>query len=624
MSSIESPLMGGVRTTRIMQLSAACFFIMLFAAYFGTGTTKIAILLTALAMALTFAMAYFDKAALSSSILLFSLTGMFSYLTWLSGGIRDIAMLGFPMMLMLAAMLGNRKLLVGVYLFIVSYCALITFLTVTGQFKMVLPTVTPAHFVYVAGIFTITTLGVYWLTADSRRLTANLQAEHNKALKREKTITNLANHDQLTGLCNRRFIEQEFEPFMDKAKKERCFSAVFFIDLDAFKPVNDSLSHAAGDQVLIGVANRITALSQESDLACRFGGDEFLLLVARPIGGVDEDAELLQIANDILSEIKKPYVVMDTIKVEISASIGIAKTAVGDSFMDAVRSADLAMYDAKDKGRNTVSFFTPDLITSSQDKFKLAREMRKALKTGGFQLWYQPKIDIKTRKVIGCESLIRWPQSDGSFIYPDAFIPVAESSGLVNELGLWVLERACKDCAKWRSSGFDDVKVAVNVSYIQLREGLLPSHVRAIISKTNLPSDALEIELTESLFVADSDGNHRQLKAIFDMGVSIAIDDFGTGYSNLGYLRRFNARCLKIDRSFIKDLGENENNESLVRAIIQMAHSLGLRVIAEGIEDEKSLNKLHDLGCDEGQGFLWSPAMPFDKWMTFLQENQLA
>lgn len=610
------------RNKRLMQLSFACFVAIIVAGLVGSGVTQKILLLSSIGLAFAGLSAYMKRTYLSSTLLLVSLTSMLSMLVWVSGGIRDIGMLGYPMILMLAAMLGNKRLLMGILSAILVYCAVITVMTVNGQFEVVLPTVTLTHFVYVAAIFVITALGAYWLTTDSRKLMTKLRSEHHKTLRREKTITELANCDQLTGLHNRRFLEQNFDGFVRDAYRSGHKVAIFFVDLDAFKPVNDSLSHTAGDQVLIAVAQRMKAISSSTDLICRFGGDEFLLIrTFNEHPGERKTRELEEFAQTLLGEIKRPYIVLDT-KVEISASIGIAVVPEhGRKFLDLVRSADLAMYDAKDKGRNTYSLYSSDLKEANLDRFQLMKDMREALKNDGFEVWYQPKMDIKSLQIIGCESLVRWPKPDGTYIYPDQFIPIAESSGLINELGAWVLERACLDCVKWRSEGFADVKVAVNVSYIQLREGKLPERIQETLDKTGLPAEALEIELTESLFVADDENIQKQIDVISEMGVSLAIDDFGTGYSNLGYLRRFNARCLKIDRSFISAMGESSRDEPLVKAIIQMSHSLGLKVIAEGIEGEDSLRKLHELGCDEGQGFLWSPAMPIAKWNDYMKKN---
>ena len=613
------------RSQRLLQLSIACSLGVVLAALVSEGITAYILLSSLFLMLASGWLAWKKKPLFSATTLLLNLTAMLSALVWSSGGIYNLGMLGYPMVLVIAAMLGNLYLFAGLLVVIIAYCSLIAVLVVLGYFQINFPEVTYAHLLYVNIIFLITGFGVYLLVLDMHRLMGQLKTENERALERERTIIRLANLDQLTDLPNRRYAEHHFIEYLTQAFFEDKRIAILFLDLDNFKPVNDSLGHAAGDELLRELSQRLQTISSDEDMLCRFGGDEFLWIKAFDYKEGEGAFLPLEIdAERLLAVAQKPFYILEN-KVEISASVGIAVAPMhGETFVELVRSADLAMYDSKSKGRNTFSFYTEDLNRSSIDKYEMLKNIRHALQSQEFQVWYQPKIDLRTLQLIGCEALVRWPKADGSFIYPDQFIPLAESSGLISELGLWVLEQSCLDCVRWSARGFTHIKVAVNVSYMQLREGNFSQRVEDILKRTGMSATRLEIELTESLLVDDDDHIHRQLNQLNDMGVSLAIDDFGTGYSNLGYLRRFNARCLKIDRSFVGALGVSKRDEPLVKAIIQMAHSLGLKTIAEGVEDQSCLLALIELGCDEGQGYYWSPAMPYEKWMGFLQNQGAA
>jgi EAL domain-containing protein (putative c-di-GMP-specific phosphodiesterase class I) len=312
-------------------------------------------------------------------------------------------------------------------------------------------------------------------------------------------------------------------------------------------------------------------------------------------------------------------------QIEISGSVGLAISPKdGSSFSQLCKHADMAMYQAKADGRNVFRFFHDDLNKASIDKFNLLQRMRQALKDGEFILHYQPIIDLKTGQAKGAEALLRWPQSDGSYLAPDQFIPLAESSGFIQELGQWVLQQACLACGRWQQQGYSQLNVAVNLSYVQFRSGQLEASVQQALNTAGITPQLLELELTESLLIGEGDSIQRQLNSLSELGVSFSIDDFGTGYSNLGYLRRFNASRLKIDKSFILSLCLSERDEPLVRAIIQLSKSLGLKTVAEGIEDLTTLQRLTLLGCDEGQGFYFAKALPEADLLGFVSSLELA
>jgi diguanylate cyclase (GGDEF)-like protein len=395
--------------------------------------------------------------------------------------------------------------------------------------------------------------------------------------------------------------------------------ALFFIDLDNFKPVNDALGHAAGDELLQRLTHRLSAILPADHYLIRFGGDEFLVLA--PFKG-DSD-QLNTLASELIHQCASVFEILQT-QVVVSASLGIACAPKdGRDFKQLCRKADIAMYQAKEDGHNTFHFYDDSLDEANNDKFKLLQLLRPALSEQQFELYYQPMIALNSGTITTVEALLRWPQADGSMISPEQFIPLAESSGLINELGSWVIQQACIHCANLRQQGFPDLRIAVNLSVVQFKDNKLQSIVESALSYAALPAEALELELTESLLVDDTNLIQKQLNGLRQLGITIAIDDFGTGYSNLGYLHNFNATTLKIDRSFISPLCHSEQYEPLVKAIINMATSLGLKTVAEGIEDEATLEKLIMLGCDVGQGYYWSKPVPFTALPDLLHNQQI-
>lgn len=613
-------LMALKRAQRLLQISGITLVGLLVASFAARGTTKPIIIAGAAGAAVSAWLAWRKQGLASATILLTDLMVMLSTLVWVSGGVHDIAMLGYPAVLVFAALLGSSALFKWLLFLILTYCSYIVVMTVQGSFQMVFPTMTYSHLVYVNVIFIVTGFSVYLLVRDMQRLMESLRDENQRVREREHTIVQLANQDQLTGLPNRRYAEEYFSDLVRQAKIKDQKLIVYFLDLDNFKPVNDSLGHAAGDILLRDLAKRLSHLAGPDDVLCRFGGDEFIWFKMVHYKNKNHKHIINQAAQDLLDAALQPFYIMEN-KVDISGSVGIALSPEhGNTFSDLCRAADLAMYHAKTKGRNTFSYYDEELNRVSIDKYQMLKRIREGMEQEEFQVWYQPKYRLSDRSIIGCEALIRWPQADGSFIRPDEFIPLAESSGLIAELGYWVLRRSCLDCATWRSQGFA-IPVAVNVSYVQFRDGTLPKLVEQVLAESGLPANFLELELTESLLINDEDGIQKQLNSLTGMGVTLAIDDFGTGYSNLGYLRRFNASKLKIDKSFVTALGVSERDEPLVRAMVQMAHSLNLQTIAEGVETDDCAQKLIALGCDIGQGYLWSPAIALDKWLEYLHAH---
>lgn len=603
-----------IRRQRLMQICIATSIGLIISLLVARGVSLyiFCAALSCLFIALVFA--FKDRLHLSAYIMLGSLATMLFSLALTGAGMFDLAILGYPGLLIFAATLGGVGVFFTVLSFVIIQCALLTWLTLEGVINPNIPTLTWAHLVFSTVIITITGFSVYILVRDIKKLMVSLQKENAKVQKSQREVQHLAHHDALTGLPNRFYAENLFHNELNNMRSKQQKLALMFIDLDNFKPVNDALGHAAGDELLQRLTHRVASMLPPGHHLTRFGGDEFIVLA--PFDGDRHQCD--ELAQAIIKQCASIFEILHT-QVVVSASIGIACAPDdGNDFRQLCRKADIAMYEAKQDGRNTFHYYDKSLDQTNDDKFRLLQRLRPALNNKEFEIYYQPMMSLRNSKVTTIEALLRWPQADGSMISPDRFIPLAESSGLINELGNWVIEQACVFCAQLRSQGMPDLRVAINLSVVQFKSGHLQETVEKALSDAGLPPSALELELTESLLIDNTLLIRQQLEGLSQLGITIAIDDFGTGYSNLGYLRDFKASKLKIDRSFISSLCESQDQESLVKAIINMAASLGLKTVAEGIEDQATLDKLTALQCDEGQGFLWATPLPAEELVGWL------
>jgi len=421
--------------------------------------------------------------------------------------------------------------------------------------------------------------------------------------KAEKRAQYLSQHDGLTGLPNRLLMQDRLHQAITQARRAGGVVALMYIDLDRFKTVNDSYGRVIGDALLKQVAQRLRSCLRDTDTVARLGGDEFTIMLP-DAGNIQVVGE---VAQRILSELARPF----EHDMYVSASIGISLFPRDGSDSDQlVKHADRAMYSAKDSGPNTYRYFTEDLNHEVHEKVMLESGLRRAIKGGELRLFYQPKIDLATNRVIGAESLARWQHPSLGLISAAKFIPVAEESGLIVELGEWVLRAACAQLRAWQLEGLA-LPVAVNVSARQFHQGNLADLVMAVAKDSQVDPRLLEIELTEHAIMLDTQASISTLERLKSYGISISIDDFGTGYSSLSYLKRLPLDILKIDRSFVHDITTDSNDEAIVRAIIGLARSLGMKVIAEGVEQDTQLSFLNAYGCNFGQGYLFGrPASP--------------
>jgi diguanylate cyclase (GGDEF)-like protein/PAS domain S-box-containing protein len=436
----------------------------------------------------------------------------------------------------------------------------------------------------------------------------------------EERIAFLAHHDALTGLPNRVLLRDRFEHALAMAERSRTRVAMLFLDLDNFKVVNDTLGHAAGDRLLLEVVSRLAHCTRESDTISRQGGDEFILL----LNEVPELETVERVAGEILSQLAEPAEINGHV-LNASCSIGVAiYPEDGSDFDSLLQKADTAMYNAKDAGRNTYCFFDEQMNLQAHEHLLLQNRLHQALFRAEFNLHYQPQIEIGSGRVIGVEALLRWNNPELGDVVPARLIPVAEDCGLIVPIGAWVMEEACRRAQTWRKAGWPDLTMSVNLSALQFRRAGLIETVAGALERSGLPPHLLELELTESILLQDVENNLDTVRRLKALGVRLSIDDFGTGYSSLSYLKRFAVDRLKIDRSFVRDISTDPDDAAIVRAVIQLARSLRLGIIAEGVETQEQLTFLREEGCQEVQGFLFSRPLEPAAFENFLRERMAA
>ncbi|UIO43580.1 EAL domain-containing protein [Brevibacillus brevis] len=431
----------------------------------------------------------------------------------------------------------------------------------------------------------------------------------------EETIHHLAYHDALTDLPNRRMYVQQLSKEMMQAKRFQSSLAVLFLDLDRFKDVNDSFGHDVGDMLLIEASKRLQACLKPGDVVARLGGDEFTIMQNQLL----DRNEATALAEQIMYQLQRPFE-LDGHVFNVSCSIGIALYPQdGDNPEDLLKRADTALYTVKSRGKNGYDFFDPSMEAKSLERILMENEMRKAIEQEQFQIYYQPKIDIATSAMTGMEALVRWVHPELGIIPPNRFIPIAEETGMILALGEWILKQACKQNKNWHDQGYT-LKVSVNLSARQIYQKDLVEMIKDILQETKLSPHWLELEITESIFVKMEEAT-AVLQQIRDIGIQISIDDFGTGYSSFSYIKSLPVDTIKIDASFIRDIHHNQESQAIVKAIVTIAQSLNMNVIAEGIELHDQVAALKENGCDHGQGYLFSKPLPTDDFDQLLRQE---
>lgn len=443
-------------------------------------------------------------------------------------------------------------------------------------------------------------------------LTAVRNAEHK--------LYHLAHHDPLTGLPNRLLARDRLETALDRARRRQTRVALLFIDLDYFKRVNDTLGHNVGDELLRSIAQRLQNCVRHEDTVARLGGDEFMVMLDR----IERIEEVVIVTEKIIASLNQP-IRLEARELSISASIGISLYPDdAESRDDLIRAADTAMYTAKGQGRNRYTFYTATMTAAAVHYMELDQDLRRGLKQNELTLYYQPQISVATGEVIGVEALIRWQHPTKGLVGAMDIIPIAEESGLIVEIGEWVLRRACEQAREWREAGLRPLRIAVNVSARQMHQARLVGVIKNIFAETEMQPGQLEIEITESTLQSE-DACLATLRELKSLGVTLAIDDFGTGYSCLSSLKNLPIHRVKIDRAFVRDIPQDLNDVAITEAIIAMAHRLQLQVVAEGVETIEQEELLRSRGCDEVQGYLYAKPLPSNELLELLEKrNNLA
>ncbi|MBF0588406.1 MAG: EAL domain-containing protein [Magnetococcales bacterium] len=463
-----------------------------------------------------------------------------------------------------------------------------------------------------------------WLTitvvrneADEVSNYVGIFTDISEAKQVEERLQQLAYYDSLTNLPNRKLFSERLEHDLETALRHKKRLALMFIDLDRFKYVNDTFGHAVGDELLVEVSKRLRGCVRKADTVARLGGDEFTVILT----DVGREEHAAQVAGNIITQLQKPIHVAGE-ELLIGASIGISlHPQDGENAETLVKHADIAMYQAKKGGRGIFKFFMEEMNAWTRHQITLEAKLKRAVERNEFTVFYQPKVDQMAGKVVGMEALVRWEHPEHGVVSPGEFIPLAEETGMIIPIGVQVLTEACHQAKRWLDAGFGSLRVAVNLSARQLSQrDEFRQTLEAVLEDTGLPPEMLEIEVTESMIMQDVDHTIKTLQGLTEMGMHLAMDDFGTGYSSLSYLKRFPIDTLKIDRSFVRDTPADPDDVAIVSAIISMARSLNLCVVAEGVETREQLVFLKNLGCSIIQGYHFSPPLPSDKFEDYLRK----
>lgn len=553
-----------------------------------------------------------DRPSAAQFIFLWTIFGAVTYITWAGDGLRDQIILGNSISLVFAAILATPRH------FLVMYVAVILN-TITLGLANEFGWVDYSHFAFdwsnvgdAVMLYSVTAVTVFILAYDMRQLLARYNKEYRKAKASEDEIFRLANHDTLTGLPNLFMAEKKYRDEISGRHGPKA--SVLMVGLDNFKAVNDSLGHVFGDSVLKMISTRLSDIAGDAFLF-RVGGDVFGLMSTEAT-----TAEAVEALADMVQKRVSAPLEAGGHVILLTCSLGGAIRADGSvTFEHLRREADIAMYRAKSIAPNTFKLFDETMNSQVLASASIAAQLRSALEKQQFKLYLQPKIDLESGRVRGAEALLRWfPEEGQPPVRPDIFIPVAEDTGMIIEIGAWVIQEACMQCRHMQSLGHKDFVIAVNISAMQFKRGTLESIVMDALAASGISPESIELELTESLLLEDEYDIKGQISRLAAQGVSFSVDDFGKGYSNLGNLGKFDVTTLKIDQSFTFAMFDSAQDLALVEAIVRMAKALGLKIVAEGVETQRAASMLSLFGVDSGQGYYWSKPLPMDDFIRYL------
>jgi len=557
-----------------------------------------------------------DTTNIVAGILLWTIAILASYLAWKNNALFDTAILVFPCVLIFSSLLGGGALLYPLIIFMLLVLYFFAYAMNTGFLE---PKPTSEVNLWgkannIAIILLVYLLAIKLVSSYIKRLIKRLFDENTRSKKIKAQADQLVLNDYLTQLPNDLSCRQELEEIIETSQAHGEIVGFLSFSLNNFKWINSSLGHEIGDKTISYLSERLAKLVNKQRSLYRCSGNEFIFVVT-----AKDYESISEFSYQLIQAIYRPFQI-DNYDIEVTCSIGISIAPFDGTTFQALRQkSHMALSHAKDDEPNSYKFFEIEMEDYVNNRLKMVQDLRQAIALQEFELFYQPKVDLFSNTMVGAEALIRWRKGGSELISPAVFIPVAEASGLISEIGKWVLEKACADCKQWHEKGIGSLTVAVNLSPIQFRRGNLPSIVFRALKKADLDPSFLELEITESLFIDNTERISEQIYQIATKDISIAIDDFGTGYSNLNYLTKFNASTLKIDMSFVTDMVQVEQKQHIVNAVIKMSKEMGLENVAEGVEDLETVEKLKQFKCQYGQGYYWSKPLPNSEFIELVK-----
>jgi diguanylate cyclase len=608
---------GRLRSRRLIQIFFAVEIALFAVAIQNIIQNYYGLLLLFALVALTLLPVYFlaknNQAILGGNILTSILTALCIYLMWVAEGPRDEALLAIPPILTFSILIGSLSVFYTLLVVIIVNILVLGYLNEIGAVVNVISSNNLGSAFLIVILLLVTSFSIWLISKDLLSALSRLDKENKRVIQSQHEIEKLVHYDSLTGLANRVLAKLHFEYAINLMQRDSKNLCLMFIDLDNFKYINDTLGHRIGDQYLIELAHRLATVGRKSDVVCRLGGDEFLIVLV----DLENYDVATKLADKVLNIVKKTITINGS-DISGTCSIGLSIAPNdGTDFDELCQKADMAMYQSKRKGKNEFALFTDELKNSHARSLLLISDMRQALALKQFELYYQPQISLAGNTIVAAEALIRWNHPKLAQVSPLEFIPLAESSGQIIEIGEWVICEVLKQVKDWRKNIDSNFRVAINISPLQFKRGTLCSYLSGVLEELNLPGSCIELEFTESLLIDNPKDVMDELESLKAAGSRLSIDDFGTGYSSLSYIQKLDIDSLKIDRSFINQMATNDKNLSIVKAIIQMSKGLNLCTIAEGIEDLDSLHLLQQMGCEMGQGFHWSKPLPVKEFEEF-------